>query len=423
MTTDQRGFLRLLHGLGIAILALASLVASLSAQTEKVLYSFSSGLAGWAPQAGLAMDGTGALYGTNTSGGPTGYGTVFKLNPPAAKGDSWTETTIYSFTGNSDGQFPADRGALVLDKSGNLYGTTSYGGLHGYGTVFELTPPASGKVWTEAILYSFDLGSDAQNPLAGLTTAGSTLYGTTRAGGAYGVGAVFRLTPPSLPGGAWKETVLYSFTGGDDGSLPFASPTARNGVLYGTTELGGSMNNGVVYQLSPPAKGSTTWTETVLHTFPANFTNDGGNPYAGLIFDKQGALYGTTPGTFGALPYGMVFKLTPPDWEETILYSFTGGNDGEYPTGTLTFDSGGALYGTSSGYAYENLGGIQGSAFKLTPPTVVGDPWTETTLHTFTGGKDGGTPFDGLLFSGDTLYGTTWEGGPKNGGVIFEVKP
>lgn len=423
MTTDSKGFLRLLCGLGIAILALVSFSATLSAQAEKVLYSFSSGLAGWGPQAGLVMDGTGALYGANTLGGSTAYGTVFKLAPPAQKGGSWTETTIYSFTGDEDGQFPTDRGALVLDKSGNLYGTTVYGGLNGYGTVFELTRPASGKVWTETVLYSFDVGNDAQNPGAGLTMAGGALYGTTRAGGTYSVGTVFRLTPPSLPGGAWKETVLYSFTGGNDGSLPFASPTERNGVLYGTTELGGTINNGVVYQLNPPAKGSTTWTETVLHTFPANFTNDGANPYAGLIFDKRGALYGTTPSTFGAVPYGMVFKLTPPDWEETILYAFSGGNDGEYPTGTLTIDSSGALYGTSSGYAYENLGGIQGSAFKLTPPTVVGDPWTETTLHTFTGGRDGGTPFDGLLLSGDTLYGTTYEGGSENGGVVFEVKP
>jgi uncharacterized repeat protein (TIGR03803 family) len=408
--------------LGIAILALVSLSAALSAQTERVLYSFTSEPDGTGPIAGLVMDKTGALYGTTVQGGDM----VFKLAPPAKKGGSWTETTIYSFsTDLPDGDFPYDAGSLVLDKTGTgiLYGTARDGGINGYGTVFELTPPASGDTWAETVLYAFNGGGDAQYPYAGLTMAGGALYGTTQWGGAFNEGAVFKLTPPTSPGGAWSETVLYSFTGGSDGGEPMSSPTVHGGMLYGTTRFGGVSNiNGVVYLLSPPAKGSTAWTETVLHAFPTS-GNDGANPYGALIFDKQGALYGTTSGTFGAVPYGLVFKLTPPDWEETILYSFTNGSDGAAPEGSLIFDNTGALYGTTAG---TGAGTSHGSVFKLSPPAVVGDPWTETTLHTFTGGSDGGTPLDGLLLSGGVLYGTTYEGGPEptcNCGVVFEVKP
>jgi uncharacterized repeat protein (TIGR03803 family) len=420
MKIHSNRFIRLMCALTVTLLASGLMDARLFAQTEKVLYSFTRERVGVSPRAGLVMDKTGALYGTTLVGGPFG-GMVFKLDSPTRKGQAWRETTIYSFTGGVDGSFPADLGALVFDKSGNLYGTTSGGGNYGSGTVFELTPPTSGKTWTETILYSFGLGSDAQTPAAGLTMAGGTLYGTTLYGGTDGAGAVFKLTPPPLPGAAWTEAVLYSFSGGNDGNRPMASPTMHNGVLYGTTWLGGVNQRGVVYQLRPPPKGSVTWTETVLYSFPENFT-DGENPEGAVILDKQGAIYGTTSSTLGSVQYGMVFKLTPPNWDETILYAFTNGNDGAYPQGKLIFDKTGALYGTTSG---TGVGTSQGSVFKLSPPIGVAAPWTETTLHAFTGGSDGGAPLDGLAMRGGILYGTTYEGGPHpncNCGVVFSVK-
>jgi uncharacterized repeat protein (TIGR03803 family) len=425
MKTYSSYFIRRVCFVVVAILTSVLIEAKLFAQTETVLYDFENQPVGIVPEAGLVADKLGALYGTTTQGG-IAQGMVFKLTRPRVKGQPWVETTIYTFGSGVgccgvDGNFATNLGALVFDKSGNLYGTTVYGGDHGNGTVFELTPPTSGETWTETILYSFGFGSDAQNPLAGLTMVGGVLYGTTRAGGTSGAGTVFRLTPSTSPGGAWTETVLYSFTGGNDGNFPMAAPRMYRGSLYGTTELGGVGQCGVIYKLRPPVRGSTTWTETVLYSFPKNFTSDGANPYAAIILDTAGAIYGATNGGFGSSGYGMVFKLTPPNWDETILYAFTNGNDGAGPQGKLIFDSTGALYGTTSG---TGQGTSQGSVFKLTPPTTQGGPWSETTLHTFTGGPDdGSTPYAGLLLRGGVLYGTTSSGGMQGGGVAFEVKP
>lgn len=422
MSAHRKGFSRRMFASMITTLALVSMPGA--AQTEEVLYSFTSdATTGVAPEIGLVMDKTGALYGTLTEGGQYGGGTVFKLTPPAKKGGSWTETTIYSFLAALfDGADPVDRGSLVFDKAGNLYGTTKANGQFGYGTVFELTPLVSSETWTETTLYSFGSGIDAQNPDFGLTMFGNALYGATSHGGKSGAGAIFKLTPPIKAGGAWTETVLYSFTSGSDGGGPPASPTVSStGVLYGTAGEGGLYGNGVVYQLSPPAKGSSEWTETVLHNFPEG-TDDGVAPSAGVILDKQGALYGTTYYSSGPFPFGLVFKLAPPSWEETILYDFTGKSDGIYPQGSLAFDSSGALYGTTSGLGQQ--GGDQGAVFKLTPPDSPGGAWTETTLHRFTGHSDGGAPFDGLLLKGEQLYGTTYGGGPQKNcscGTVFEV--
>jgi uncharacterized repeat protein (TIGR03803 family) len=406
-----------------ALSDLALVPVHATGQNEQVLYGFTSEPNGIAPIAGLVQDKAGALYGTLPEGGQYAGGTVFKLTPPTKAASSWTETTIYSFPATlNDGADPVDRGSLVFDKAGNLYGTTEAKGEFGYGTVFELTPPTSGETWTEAILYSFGSGADAESPASGLTIAGGLLYGTTYYGGKSGAGAVFKVTPPRKAGGAWTETVLYSFTGGSDGGGPSASPAvSSSGVLYGTAGTGGLYGNGVVYELSPPAEGSTEWTETVLHNFPEG-KDDGLSPSAAVILDKQGNLYGTTSASSGPFPYGLVFELASPTWEETILYNFTDRSDGEYPQGALTLDSGGALYGTTTGSGEQ--GGNQGSVFKLSPPDSLGGAWTETTLHSFTGGSDGGTPFDGLLLKGNLLYGTTGEGGPQktcNCGVVFAI--
>ena len=402
----------------ITTLSLLGLATFATAQTETVLYSFSNeSTSGVSPVAGLAADSSGALYGTLTYGGPFGGGTVFKLTPPASKEDPWTETTIHSFPDTwDDGTIPADFGHLIFDKEGNLYGTTGSGGETSYGTVFELTP-ADGS-WTETVLFTFN-GTDGQTPQTGLTSSGSDYYGTTANGGQYGAGVVFKLSPPTQAGGNWVETVLYSFTGGTDGSDPVSTPVFHSGKLYGTTFAGGNDNQGVVYELSPPKKGSSAWIETVLHSF--NGFNDGGNPMGGIILDKTGNVYGTAK--LGGLDYGLVFELLPPTWDETVLYNFTDGSDGEFPEAALIFDSKGNVYGTTTGSG--NIGENQGSVFELTPPTAPGGPWTETTLHSFTGGSDGGTPEDGLLLRGGLLYGTTYEGeqGTTNAGVAFKLKP
>ncbi len=229
-----------------------------------MLYSFLSETDPNEPVSGLVQDATGALYGT------TCYSSsVFKMAPPTKAGGPWTETEIYNFSAFNDGVCPSDAGHLVFDSKGSLYGTTTYGGYNGEGTVFELSRPSSGDTWNETLLYFFQVNvDDAQNPAAAVIWARGSLYGTTTFGGQWGQGAVFRLTPGE-DGGAWQETVLYSFTGGSDGGAPSSGLTAGpGGVLYGVTWLGGLYPyNGVVYQLTPPAAGSGEWKEKVLHNF------------------------------------------------------------------------------------------------------------------------------------------------------------
>ena len=302
--------------LAIAIVFALTVVLTQSAQaqkataggawTEKVLHNFNhNGTDGYWPIASPILDAAGNLYGTTFQGGAYDLGTVFELTPT---GGGWTETVLHTFSGYTDGGSPW--AGLVFDTAGNLYGTTPYGGDYYAGTVFELTPTAGGG-WTKQVLHSFSPDcTDGYEPYAGLIfdTAGN-LYGTTSAGGTYSCngsqgGTVFELTPTE--GGGWTETVLHSFnSNGTDGIIPYASlvfDTAGN--LYGTTVSGGTYNYGTVFKLSP---GEGGWTETVLHTFNGT---DGAAPYAGLIRDAAGNLYGTTflGGAYGG---GTVFELTP----------------------------------------------------------------------------------------------------------------
>jgi uncharacterized repeat protein (TIGR03803 family) len=341
--------------------------------SETVLHSF-TGVPGDGelPRGALIADEGGALYGTTVLGGSSscsglGCGTVFKLTPPSQGQTAWTETVLYSFKGGNDGANPST--SLIADDRGALYGTTELGGSgtscfgSGCGTVFKLTPPADGQtVWTETVLYRFTGGSDGHFPAGSLIAdERGALYGTTSSGGssncAGGCGTVFKLTPPADGQTVWTETVLYSFEAGNDGADPSGSLIADDsGALYGTTFLGGSSNCsgfgcGAVFKLSPPAKGETSWTETVLYSFKGG--SDGAGPSAPLIADDRGALYGTTSGG-GVGPSalcpgsnvlftgcGTVFKLKPPGdrrtaWTETVLYRFTGGSDGSDPATGLT---------------------------------------------------------------------------------------
>jgi len=262
-----------------------------------------------------ALYGTTQYGGTGpcTAGGTTGCGTVFQLTPPA-KGGAWTETILHSFTGTSplgvaDGSF-TDAG-LALDSTGSLYGTTYSGGVYGGGSVFKLTPPATkGSPWTEILLLSFPYGASGGSPYAGLVlNKTGSLFGTSSLGGTNNFGTIFELTPPATQGGAWTETILYNFTGLSDGGYPHSALLFdTKGKLYGTTTAINSTQMGLVLKLSPPAKKGGAWTETVLWSFTGG--NDGDNPNSTLVMNTAGTFYGTTS-YGGPSNKGTVFQVIP----------------------------------------------------------------------------------------------------------------
>jgi uncharacterized repeat protein (TIGR03803 family) len=324
---------------------------------ETVLYSF-SGTDGQNPSAVLLRDPAGNLYGTTEYGGASGQGTVFKLDKTGK------ETVLHSFTGTGgDGALPL--GGLVRDAKGNLYSTTAGGGdisacsFIGCGVVFKLDSTGN-----ETLLYTFTgSGGDGANPDAGLVRdANGNFYGTTGGGGASGYGPVFEVDKTG------KETVLYSFTGtGGDGANPSAGLVRdAKGNFYGTTYHGGDLTCDPPFGCGTVFKLDKTGKETVLYTFTS--TGEGwANPEAGLLRDAKGNLYGTTY-YGGASNYGSVFKLDKTG-KETALYSFTGGSDGSYPYAGLVGDAEGNLYGTASDGGDLNCpsGYGCGTVFKLTP--------------------------------------------------------
>jgi uncharacterized repeat protein (TIGR03803 family) len=327
--------------------------------------------------------------------GVQAWATTFVLTAVAIQSASaQTFTILYSFTGGADGGQPYAK--LVHDSAGNLYGTTAVGGASNFGTVFKVD-----KAGNETVLCSFGGGADGANPWTGLTwSPAGNLYGTTEAGGASGVGTVFKINK------AGKKTVLYNFTGtGSDGAYPF-SRLIWDGVgnLYGTTYKGGASGNGTVFKLARSGK------EKVLYSFKGG--TDGENPYAGVVRDPAGNLYGTTFGAFG-VGYGTVFRLNPAN-KEKVLHAFSGGSDGGYPYfGGLVRDSAGNLYGTTSfGGAHQYFGVV----FKINKAG------TQTVLYTFTGGADGGQPNASVIRdSAGNLYGTTVAGGAFGHGTIFKL--
>jgi len=275
---------------------------------ERVLHSFQSdGVDGVYPEAGLVLDAAGDLYGTTYGGGGASdpYGTVFELTP-AGEGE-WTETILHNFDAccNVDGFDPlAD---LIFDSQGNLYSTTLAGGSGYLGTVYELSPAGDGT-WTETILYDFsDRGSAGYEPTTGLAVdASGNLYGTTSIGGVGQGGAVYELTP--IVGRGWAEMTLYSFDDkyGRDPSRPVGSLILdAAGNLFGTTRDGGSFGAGTVFELEPQANG--TWAFNQLHGFGSS-RRDGYYPIAGVNLDALGNLYGTTPDG-GARGDGIVFEI------------------------------------------------------------------------------------------------------------------
>jgi hypothetical protein len=377
-------------------------------------------------------------------------------------------------------------GGLVFDKAGNLYGTTSYGGVGGCyggstcGTVFELSPSQNGT-WTSTTIYEFCANNsscpDGNFPLAGLAIDPlGNLYGTTAYGGDYstcqldGCGVAFELSPPSAPGGAWTYTSLHTFCSAlncTDGANPRwgALTLDKSGNVYGTTEAGGSPSGynvngegGVVFELSP---GNSGWTETVLYNF-CSVTNqqrqclDGSFPQSSVTFDRSGNLYGAT--MWGGLfskgdneGSGLLFKLSPGSngWTETTVFAFPpAGYSGSNPTAPIAFDGSGNLYTTFSGYYGKGIAGVGeispgGQTRKIfldaiTPSGVLIDSkrnvlygYSFSNIYeidpaghlTFLSGP-GPVAYGNLIEdSAGNLYGVSSEGGTYGGGVVFEVTP
>jgi uncharacterized repeat protein (TIGR03803 family) len=392
----MRSFSAVDGAVAFTILVVLTLVAAppTQAQTFKSLYSFANSPDGATPYGAVIKDKLGNLYGTTIAGGSSGAGTVFEVNPKTRQ-----ETVLYSFTGGADGSQPL--AGLVMDKSGNLYGTTKAGGSTGTGTVFEVNP----KTRQETVLYSFTGQPDGATPFSGLVMDKSgNLYGTTFAGGSSNDGIVYKVNIKTQ-----QETVLYSFAGDPDGGEPVYGNLLmdKSGNLYGTTQGGGSSNRGAVWELS--AKG----TETVLYSFTGG--KDGGGSDIGgadqsLAMDTKGNLYGTTER--GGLGSGVVFKVNIKTKTETVLYTFTGSTDGGIPSSGLVRDRKGNFYGTTVSSANGD-----GTVFKVTSTK-------ETVLHRFHG-KDGQNPFRSslLLDNEGTLYGVTYLGGAHGFGTVFSIKP
>lgn len=390
------------------LLALVIFAGTLSAAewNEKVLYSFQGGTNdGALPVGGVVFGTQGNLYGVLQFYGPGSCGplanecgAVFQMAPPAHQGDPWTETLIYEFQGKGGNDGESPNGGLVIDGQGNLYGVTAYGGT---GDCVLLGVPA-------------------------------------------GCGTVYELSPPKQNGGAWTETILYSFPTAKQGYFPNGNLVFDGaGNLYGATTYGGGKGTtcdafyqycGAVFKLSPPKTKSGKWTENVLHGFAGIGTGkqfgDGANPSGGLILDSNGAIYGTTYIGGYNCPHssnqgcGTAFKLQPPTkkggaWTEKALHRFSG-QDGGNPAAGVVFDGNGNLYFTTIGGGGGNFpSGIVGQFVPHSDGT-----WTEHILHSFQDNGDGGEPRSGLVFdSMGNLYGAATAGGTWESGTIFRLRP
>jgi uncharacterized repeat protein (TIGR03803 family) len=398
----------------VACVALSMMLPA-QAQTFRVLYSFNGPPDAQAPHSNLLLDGSGNIYGITFGGGSSYEGTAFKLN------SSGKETVLYSFLSGY-----GNRPDLVIqDAEGTLYGTTTYGGSYGQGAVFKLDQNEN-----ETVLYSFRgaAKSDGFDPIGVVRDEQGNLYGTTGLGGeaggcyGYGCGIVFKLDP------AGKETVLYTFKGGADGGYP-SGPIVRDaaGNLYGETAYGGDLSCyppygcGTVFKLDPAGK------ETVFHRFTGT-GGDGEHPWAGLVADNKGNLYGATveggtgPNcTSAENGCGTVFKVDRTG-KETVLHSFTGSGADFPPNASLALDEKGNIYGTTPNGGSQNCGSGCGAVYMLNPAGK------ETILHEFVGGTEGATPLGGVtLDSAGNIYGTTALGGDlacNNGagcGTVFKL--
>lgn len=356
---------------------------SASAQSFRVIYAFTGGADGAAPQGNLVQDKMGNFYGTTYGGGAHQKGTIFKISPTG------TESVLYSFIGTTDAGNPL--AGLVIDPAGTLYGTAEGGEGAQLGTVFKLTQQGQFTV-----LHTF-AGADGESPYGGLLLdSHGDLYGTTEGGGTNQNGTVYKIDA------AGNFTTIYNFGGAPDGDEPYAGVIMDSaGNLYGTTRHGGTTGSGTVYEIA--ANG----TEQVLASFPGG---TGINPMAPLVMDSAGNLYGTVING-GDDDCGAVFKLDA-NRKLTRLYEFGGGLRGQAPFAGLAIDSSGTLYGTTFWGGADRYGEV----YKVTSAGVA------SFLYSFTGIKDGTYPYAAVIRdSAGNLYGTTTAGGPGGAGTVFKL--
>ncbi|MGB9492266.1 MAG: choice-of-anchor tandem repeat GloVer-containing protein [Terriglobales bacterium] len=391
------------------------------------------------------VDSSGNFYGETEYGGANDAGAVFEVSP--TEGGGWTETVIHNFGPRYSGDGGTPSGSLLMDKNGNLYGTTAGGGIFDNGTVYKLSPNSEGR-WTETILYSFSWpgSGDGAGPSGGVTMdAEGNLYGVTGCGGtgaaatfcattgneSAGAGTVYKLSPTSS--GEWKETVLYSFSHyGKSGYGPWGEILVSGGNLIGFANSQGASDYGLIWELQANSTGKK-WTNKTLYTFTGGL--DGGEPNAdggSIVADSAGNLYGVAyiggASNTGAV-WELVYSAKTNTYGEQTLYSFGihNGNDGNYPAWGLTQGRNGVFYGDTveggGGTACDTEG--CGTVFSLTPGQ--NGQWEETTIYSFEGGTNGANVgYNGLTMDASgNLYGMTaggYLGGPKSG-EVFEIRP
>ena len=401
----RRGLLPILATCLLSTMAIAA-----GQPTEKVLYRFTGGRDGAYPGE-LIMDAAGNLYGSAGGGRgrcPGGCGIIFKLSPNSNGG--WTKTVLYSFQGEGDGSYPS---GLVMDRQGNLYGATKFGGIlacnlnNGCGTVFKLSPN-SNREWTETVLHGFVGGDDGVFPSAGVTfDRAGNLYGTTANGGSNDFGTVYELSPNS--DGTWTESVLYSFD--DVGNFYSRVAIDKAGNLYGAAT---SCDSAEVYKLS---KSGGVWVKSRI--------GSGYCMFAGVVLDDKGNVYGTDycsePMGVGC-GFGAVFTLTRSgsSYHETYL-PITDCRGGANPEAGLLLDSTGNFYGTTFGGGVGGCYVGSGVVFEFTHSRK---GWKENVLHSFgLEAGDGLEPVAGLIRDpAGNFYGTT-PFGEMGFGLVYEISP
>jgi uncharacterized repeat protein (TIGR03803 family) len=400
------------------VIALSLVTAT--ATTTEVILSFEEEEGEYA-DTDLETDSAGNIYGTTVLGGEFGGGTVFQLSPTRT---GWSHTVLYSFTGGADGGEPYK--GVTIDPGGysatdvsvgnSLYGTAVTGGSGscegGCGVVYKLTK--SNGTWNQTVIYAFTGGDDGSGPGARVTVDRSgDVYGMTPTGGTYGVGTIYKLHPHA---GSYTFQVIHTFTGGNDGATGSAGRMLlQHGRLFGAATAGGMYGSGVVFELTPTAVGE--WDFRTLYSFHGQ--PDGSFPYGALLRVGSGKIYGTTY-YGGKNGIGSVYELSPRlvgEWDERVIYSFQPGNDGNSPISNLVRDAAGNLYGTTS------EGGLgSGTIFKLSP--IGGGQWTESVVHPFAGPPDGGFSYNGMVVDRfGNFYGATVHGGTDDDGCVYKFTP